>query len=97
MNSKNIPVYVMPVMKDYIENNSLLNQLIVNKNIDLCLIENELELKLDSNIDVIPFEVPHRNELSETVGFKIKGKNKSAFLFSLASTKEEASFSTTSS
>ena len=51
MNSKNIPVYVMPVMKDYIENNSLLNQLIVNKNIDLCLIENELELKLDSNID----------------------------------------------
>ena len=26
----------------------------------------------------MPFDVPHRNELSETVGFKISGPNKSA-------------------
>jgi len=31
-----------------------------------------------SNIDVIPIQVPHRDEYSETAGYIIKGKNKKA-------------------
>jgi len=77
MNLKNIPVYLMPRMKSYIENNSLFNQLIENKNIEICSIEDSVELNIDDNVFITPFEVPHRNELSETVGFNIKGNSKS--------------------
>jgi len=68
---KDIPVYVMPRMKDYIANNSMFSQLILNKNIILHPINNNKEIVISESISVKPFEVPHRNELSETVGFKI--------------------------
>ena len=29
------------------------------------------------NLSVLPFQVPHRNELSETVGFRLLSSNKS--------------------
>ena len=77
MNLENIPVYLMPRMRNYIENNSLFNQLIENKNIEISSIEDNLKISLGDNISVTPFEVPHRNELSETVGFNIKGNSKS--------------------
>ena len=35
MNLDNIPVYVMPRMKSFLENNSIMNQLIENNNINL--------------------------------------------------------------
>ncbi len=77
MNLKALPIYVMPRMKNYIENNSLFNQLIENENIQLYPIRNDLEIETSNNIFITPFEVPHRNELSETVGFKIKGSRTS--------------------
>ena len=77
MNLKNIPVYVMSRMKQYIEGNSLFNQLVINGNIFLNLIEENKQIKLDNNVIVSSFEVPHRNELSETVGFKVESSNQS--------------------
>ena len=76
MNLNKIPVYVMPRMKSFLENNSIIDQLIQNDNINLVELEDEEYLSLD-NSTVKPFNVPHRNELSETVGFQIKGKEKS--------------------
>ena len=76
MNTDNIPVYVMPRMKNFILQNQPMAQLIENNNIQLIDIQNNNLISI-GNLSIIPFEVPHRNELSETVGFKIKSINKS--------------------
>ena len=70
MNVKNIPVYVMPRMRKFIANNQPMNQLVENKNINLVEICKQNDI-LFENFKVTPFEVPHRNELSETVGYQI--------------------------
>ena len=77
MNLKNIPVYVMPRMKQFISNNQPMIQLIENKNIQLIEIKDNLSISIN-NLSITPFEVPHRNELSETVGFRIQSANHSA-------------------
>ncbi len=75
---KNIPVYTMPRMKSYLENNGPWSQLVVLDNIDIRTLQNDSTIILNSNLKVTPFLVPHRDEYSETVGYKIEGKNKSA-------------------
>lgn len=78
MGAKAVFVYAMPKMKTFLENNGPWNQLVALKNIVVQEIENEKRVQLTSNLSVIPFTVPHRDEYSETVGFKIIGGNKSA-------------------
>ena len=75
MNLSQLPIYVMHQMKSFLENNSIIDQMIQNKNIDLIEIKNQEFLIID-DIRVKPFTVPHRNELSETVGFQIYGESK---------------------
>ena len=76
-NSNAVPVYAMPRMKTFLEENGPWSQLVSGNNILLQAMENQKEIKLSSNLKVIPFRVPHRDEFSETVGFKITGPNKS--------------------
>ena len=78
MNANCAAVYAMPKMKTFLENNGPWNQLVVNKNIEIKATENKKTLELTSNLKVIPFTVPHRDEFSETVGYTIIGPNKSA-------------------
>ncbi|MFS4492701.1 MBL fold metallo-hydrolase [Maribacter sp. 2308TA10-17] len=77
-NAKAIPTYVMPKMKIFLEQNGPWSQLVSQKNIDLHPIENGAMLSMTSNLKVVPLQVPHRDEFSETVGFKIIGPNKTA-------------------
>ncbi|MDA0796818.1 MAG: MBL fold metallo-hydrolase [Proteobacteria bacterium] len=72
-----MPVYVMPKMKRYLTNNGPWSQLIDLNNIELMTLNNRSVVEL-SNLQVTPFIVPHRDEFSETVGFSIKGPNKTA-------------------
>ena len=88
MNADSVPVLCMPRMKKYLETNGPWSQLVNLKNINLlefsrrtCLLNkpNQLDTNLiciDSNINA--FIVPHRDEYSETVGFRILGENKKA-------------------
>jgi len=76
MNLDSIPVYVMPKMKLFLETNSIMEQLIKNNNINLIELTDREYYPIDGAM-IKPFNVPHRNELSETVGFQIKGKEKS--------------------
>lgn len=76
-NTNRVPVYTMPKMKSFLENNGPWSQLVSTNNIALQELENQKEIELTSNIKVIPFTVPHRDEFSETVGFKIIGPKKS--------------------
>ena len=77
-NAKNVNVFVMPKMKTYLETNGPWNQLVTNNNISLTQTENEQPISLTPNVIVTPLLVPHRDEYSETVGYKIKGPNKTA-------------------
>ncbi|MGZ3756775.1 MAG: MBL fold metallo-hydrolase [Mucilaginibacter sp.] len=76
LNSKSIPVYAMPRMLDFLNNNQPWKQLITMSNIVLKPLANEETIVLNDHIRVIPILVPHRDELSETVGYRIEGPNK---------------------
>ena len=77
MGKKNVPVYVMSRMKRFLETNGPWNQLVNVKNINLKLIENNKDIKIGEQLFIEPFLVPHRDEYSETVGYRIIGKEKS--------------------
>tara|TARA_B110000438_G_scaffold54108_1_gene54244 strand:- start:3710 stop:4675 length:966 start_codon:yes stop_codon:yes gene_type:complete len=77
-NTSNVPLYLMPKMQDFISSNGPWDQLVKLKNVELKSLFHEKEEKLTENLTIIPFKVPHRDEYSETVGFKIIGPNKSA-------------------
>lgn len=76
MNANKVPVYAMPQMSEFLKSNGPWSQLIENENIKISPINSELEIKLSSNISILPLKVPHRDEFSETVGFKIIGPSK---------------------
>ncbi|RAI85796.1 MBL fold metallo-hydrolase [Algoriphagus yeomjeoni] len=76
--AKKVPVFAMPRMKQFLENDGPWSQLVSNENIDLVPIEAEKPISLSGQLQVIPLQVPHRDEFSETVGYKIIGPNKSA-------------------
>jgi pyrroloquinoline quinone biosynthesis protein B len=77
MNTDSLPLYVMPRMKLFIEKNAPFTQLIELQNINIINLKENLPIDIDNKIKVIPFQVPHRNEFSETVGFTIQTKSKS--------------------
>jgi len=78
LNSKEVEVYVLPRMKQYLESNGPWSQLVNIRNIKLIPIADSEKVKLTSNISVTPLLAPHRDEFSETVGFIIEGPNKKA-------------------
>ncbi len=78
LGKKGIKVYAMPKMKTFIENNGPWNQLIALQNIELQRLQNDSTIVLNSKLKITPFKVPHRDEFSETVGYKIEGSKKTA-------------------
>ncbi len=77
LGAKDIPVYTMPNMKTYLETNGPWSQLVSMNNIQFKTLQKDSTIILDTNLKVTPFLVPHRDEYSETVGYKIEGKHKS--------------------
>jgi pyrroloquinoline quinone biosynthesis protein B len=73
-----IPVYAMPRMHSFLSSNGPWDQLVRLENIKLHAIEDGRAVELSSNVTVTPFLVPHRDEYTETVGYRIDGPNRSA-------------------
>ena len=78
LGGKSIPVYAMPKMKSFIQENAPWSQLVSLNNIKVEPLQNDSTIYLNKDLKVTPFLVPHRDEFSETVGYKIQGKNKSS-------------------
>lgn len=76
LNSSQVPVYTMPHMKEFLKNNGPWSQLVSLKNILLKQIQADIPIPLNNDLQIIPFLVPHRDEYSETIGYKIIGPNK---------------------
>jgi pyrroloquinoline quinone biosynthesis protein B len=71
MGGNKMPVYVMPKMKSFIEENGPWNQLVEKENVDLKELKKDSTIVLNKRISVTPIQVPHRDEYSETVGYLI--------------------------
>ena len=77
MGAKEVPVYAMPRMKQFLETNGPWDQLIKLNNISIQKINDNVLVQLNERLSITPFLVPHRDEYSETVGYIIQGPNKS--------------------
>jgi pyrroloquinoline quinone biosynthesis protein B len=76
MNASKVPVYAMPKMKQFLENNGPWGQLVHTNNIAIQSIFPNQRIELTPNLAVTPLLVPHRDEYSETVGYIIEGISK---------------------
>ncbi len=77
MDARGVNVYAMPRMKNFLENNGPWSQLVSRNNIVIQALQDGLPVKAGS-VEVTPVLVPHRDEYSETVGYKIRGPRKTA-------------------
>jgi pyrroloquinoline quinone biosynthesis protein B len=77
MGAAHVPVYGMPVMRSYLTANGPWSQLVALENISLQKLVADSTVQLSTNISITPFLVPHRDEFSETVGYRIESGSKS--------------------
>ncbi len=76
--TKDVPVYAMPRMHEFLSSNGPWDQLVRYRNIELRALEDGDKVLLGDALTVTPFLVPHRDEYSETVGYRINGPDRSA-------------------
>ena len=77
-NTNQIPVYAMPRMVQFLQNNGPWSQLVDLENISIQPIQNKTPVFVSPRLKVTPLVVPHRDEFSETVGYLIVGQSKRA-------------------
>jgi len=77
MNTDRVPVFAMPRMREFLQNNGPWSQLLELNNITFKYLNNYQTEPLE-NVLVTPLQVPHRDEFSETVGFMILGPSRTA-------------------
>jgi pyrroloquinoline quinone biosynthesis protein B len=80
--TKDLPIYVMPRMKAFLQSNAPWNALIDNQSIQLIEMSNRVPIPLTNELEITPILVPHRDEYTETVGFILKGEHSSALYIS---------------
>ena len=76
LGAKNVTVYALPKMTEFLTKNGPWSQLVREQNILLKSLVNEDYISLSEKIRVMPIQVPHRDEYSETAGFLIEGPSK---------------------
>lgn len=78
MGARDVPVFAMPRMREFLSSNGPWDQLVRFQNIKLMPIETDVRTELSGRLTVTPFLVPHRDEYTEAVGYRIDGPNRSA-------------------
>jgi pyrroloquinoline quinone biosynthesis protein B len=78
MGAKEVPVFAMPRMRAFLETNGPWSALVKDRNVSLVPLEDRKAVALASGLSVEPFLVPHRDEWSETVGYRIRGPARNA-------------------
>ena len=78
MGAPEVPVWAMPRMLDFLSSNGPWDQLVRYENVVLRELADGVVVELAPGLSVTPFRVPHRQEYSEVVGFRIDGPVRSA-------------------
>ncbi len=82
MGTSDVPVYSMPLMTEFLSTNGPWDQLVRYKNIVLKLLTDGTPVPLNERLTITPFLVPHRQEYSEVIGFRIDGPERSVLYIS---------------
>jgi len=77
MGTDSIKVYAMDRLRNYLIGNGPWSQLVNLQNISLRSLKSDSTVRLNARITITPFSVPHRDEYSETVGFRVEGPERS--------------------
>lgn len=77
MGASGVPTYAAPRMMEYLSTNGPWDQLVRYKNIELRRLTVGEPIDLGIGVTVTPFLVPHRQEYSEVLGFRIEGPSRS--------------------
>ena len=77
MSAREVPVYAMPSMGAFLFSNGPWDQLVRYGNIVLENLQADRPA-VTGSLTVTPFEVPHRQEYTEVVGFRIAGPDRTA-------------------
>ncbi|MEO1084065.1 MAG: MBL fold metallo-hydrolase, partial [Acidobacteriota bacterium] len=77
MGARGVPVYAMPRMAAYLRGDGPWSQLVSFGNVELRPLRDG-ETTVAGRLRVTPLRVPHREEFSEAVGYRIEGPSKSA-------------------
>jgi pyrroloquinoline quinone biosynthesis protein B len=77
LSTDKLPVYCSARMTNFLAKNGPWSQLVDQKNILTNTIRTDQALSLTSHISILAFQVPHRDEFTDTLGYKIMGPNKS--------------------
>jgi len=73
MGASGVPVYAMPRMRKFLKSSGPWDQLVRLGNIEPRPLAAGKATRLNGRITVTPLQVPHRDEYSETVGFRVQG------------------------
>ncbi len=76
MSTQNLPVHCTSRMGRFLSDNGPWSQLVSLENISLRTLHPGEELSLTPRISLTPLPVPHRDEYSDTIGFRISGEKK---------------------
>ena len=77
MGARDIPVFAMPRMRQFLSQNGPWELLLRLHNISLKPLSADSTLNVRPHLSITPMAVPHRDEYSETVGFRIEAGGKS--------------------
>ncbi|MGB1576947.1 MAG: MBL fold metallo-hydrolase [Flavobacteriales bacterium] len=79
LGAQGVRVAAMPRMAEFLKTNGPWSQLVELGNIELVPLEDNRPLPvLEEAVQVTPLRVPHRDEFSETVGYRVDGPKRSA-------------------
>lgn len=76
LSTSSLPVYCSERMSRFLSANGPWNQLVDQENISLQLLRPGERHSLTPGLAIVPFQVPHRDEYSDTLGFRIYGKER---------------------
>jgi pyrroloquinoline quinone biosynthesis protein B len=76
--SKDVPVYATARMLEFLQANGPWSQLLKLQNIQGRVIQYDQAVELAGGLRVTAFRVPHRDEFSDTVGYRIEGPRRKA-------------------
>lgn len=73
LGARGVPVYATPRLLRFLRDNGPWSQLVALGNLELRELEPGTPVTLSASLQVTPLLVPHRDELSDTVGYRVKG------------------------
>lgn len=78
MGARAVPVWAMPRMHEFLARDRPWSLLVDQGHVALSPLADGVPVRASPRVQVTPFRVPHRDEISETVGFRIAGPDRTA-------------------